>query len=74
MDRGRVGVFIGYIEGTTKNFRIWAPNRKAIIIVYNLRCSEHKKGGDMDLSIPIFSTLNAAPVRRPLGRLLTRLP
>jgi len=73
MDRGRMGVFMGYVEGTTKNFKMWAPDRRAVIIVHNLRCSEHEKGGDIDLGIPILSTSNAVPIRKPLGRPPTKL-
>jgi hypothetical protein len=73
MDRGRVGVFMGYCD-TTKNFLMWAPDMKDVITVHNLKWFENEKGGDMNLGIPILSTSNAAPERRPQGRPITKLP
>ena len=72
MDRGRVGVFIGYCDKTTKNFKMWAPDMKDVIVVHNMKWLEHEKGGDIDLGIPILSTSNTAPIRRPLGRPATK--
>ena len=74
MDRARVGVFMGYCDGTTKNFKMWAPDMKSVIVVHNLKWSENEKGGDIDLGIPTFSTSNTAPTRRPVGRPVMKLP
>ena len=70
MDRSRVGVFVGYVPKTTKMYKIWMPDRKAVVQVAatNVRFDEHAKGGDIDLGIPILSKPNAAPVRNPVGR------
>ena len=68
MDRGRVGVFLGYVEGTDKQFWIWAPDMKAKIKASDVRFCEHEKGGMIDLGVPISTTSNAAPSRRPVGR------
>lgn len=73
IDRGRVGVFMDCSGDTTKNFLMWAPDMSDAIIVHNLKWFEYKKGGDMYLGIPILSTSNAAPQRRPLGRPVTKL-
>ena len=61
MDRGRVGVFLGYVEGTDKQYWIWAPDMRAKIKASNVRFCEYEKGGDVPLNIPIRTSPNAAP-------------
>lgn len=68
MDRGRVGVFLGYVEETDKQYYIWAPDKRAKIKTSDVRFSEWEKGGDIDLKIKIESTPNTAPDRKPRGR------
>ena len=70
MNRGRVGVFLGYVEDTTKQYWMWAPDmRRAIkVSASSVRFFEHEKGGSIDLGIPIKSTSNHAPRRNPVGR------
>lgn len=68
MDRGRVGVFMGYVEDTTKQWKIWAPDMRKIILSSNVKFCEHEKGGEMQLGIPILTTPNSAPARNPRGR------
>ena len=68
MDRGRVGVFLGYIEGIDKQFWIWVPNIKAKIKTSDIKFYKQEKGGDIDLRITVITTSNVAPTRRPVGR------
>lgn len=68
MDRGREGVFLGYVDGTTKQYIMWAPDMKKAIRVSTVRFSEHEKGGDLELGIKISSSSNAAPMRNEVGR------
>lgn len=69
MDRGRVGVFLSYVDGTTKNYKIWAPNMRKEIVASTVKFSKNKKGGAVDLKLKITSTQNKAPTRNPVGRL-----
>ena len=68
MDRGKVGVFLGYVEDTTKAWRLWAPDMQKITQSSNVRFSEYEKGGEIDLRVKISSTPNTAPMRKPVGR------
>lgn len=68
MDRGRVGVFLGYVDGTTKNYKIWAPDMRKEIVASTVKFSENEKGGAVDLKLEITSTQNKAPTRNPVGR------
>jgi hypothetical protein len=68
MDRGRVGVFLGYVDGTTKNYKVWAPDMRKMIIASTVKFSEEEKGGNVELNLSITSTQNKAPTRNPVGR------
>jgi hypothetical protein len=68
MDRGRVGVFLGYMDGTTKNYKVWVPDMKKVIVASNVNFSEGEKGGSIDLKLDITSTSNQVPTRNPVGR------
>ena len=67
MDKGRVGVFMGYVEETTKQYRLWAPDLRRVIRSHVVRFDESLKGGDMDLNLR-KQTPNVLPERRPVGR------
>ena len=69
IDRGRVGVFIGYIEDIDKMQIIQAPNIKRIITIKNVKFNKLVKGGDIDLRIPVFLLLNIALIKKLVGRL-----
>ena len=67
MDRGRVGVFMGYVEETTKQYQLWAPDLKRIIKGHAVKFAESEKGGTVDLRLQ-RQTPNVLPDRRPVGR------
>ena len=67
MDRGRVEVFMGYVEETTKQYRLWAPDLGRVIRSHVVRFDESLKGGDMDLNLR-KQTPNVLSERRPVGR------
>jgi len=68
MDRGRIGVFLGYIKGTDKQWRLWAPDMRKVIVSSVVKFFENDQGGQIDLKLPIQSLSNQAPQRRPVGR------
>lgn len=68
MDRGRVGVFMGYMDETEKHYRLWAPDLRRVIRGHSVRFVEQEKGGDIDLNLKVKPTLNTVPERRPVGR------
>jgi hypothetical protein len=51
VDKGRLGVFIGYVNETTKQWRLHAPDLGRTITVTTIDFLESKKGGDLDLRI-----------------------
>ena len=67
MDRGRIGVFMGYVEETTKQYRLWAPDMGKIIRSHVVKFDENLKGGSVDLNLR-KQTPNVLPERRPVGR------
>ena len=42
MDKARVGAFLGYVADTSKQFLIWAPDRKDVIKTSNIKFFEDK--------------------------------
>jgi hypothetical protein len=48
---GRVGVFIGYEEETTKHFRVYSPEHSRVIRRSVMRVDELIKGGIIDLRL-----------------------
>ena len=67
MDRGRVGVFVGYVDETVKQFRLWAPDLGRVIRSHAVKFNEFEKGGSIDLKLR-KQTANFLPERRPVGR------
>ena len=70
MDRGRVGVLLGYVDDTIKQYQMWAPDIRAAIKVSanSVRFSEDERVKHKDLGLKITSTPNTTPIRNPVGR------
>lgn len=70
---GRVGVFMGYSENTTKHFKVYSPERGSTILSSRVTIKESTQGGTVDLRIRNCAsgpqgTTNAAPDRKARGR------
>jgi hypothetical protein len=72
VDKGRLGVFMGYVNETTKQWRLYAPDLGRTITVSTIDFLESKKGGDLDLRIrgaqpqgTPSDPVNRIPVGRP---------
>lgn len=81
VDRGRVAVFVGYCDETTKQYRVYAPDLGYTIRASVVTIDEEEKGGSVDLKLrtsginPVTihpqqsqGTPNDLPDRRPRGR------
>ena len=68
MDRGRVGVFMGYVDETAKRYRLWAPDMGRVITSHAVKFNENEKGGTIELKLRKPATPNVLPERRPVGR------
>ena len=51
VDKGRLGIFMGYVNETTKQWRLYAPDLGHTITVSTIDFLESKRGGDLDLRI-----------------------
>jgi hypothetical protein len=49
VDKGHLGVFMGYVNKTTKQWRLYTPDLSCTITVSTIDFLESKKGGDLDL-------------------------
>jgi hypothetical protein len=67
VDRGRVGVFVGYVEATTKQYRLYAPDMNTVITASTVNFYEDVPGGTIDLKLK-KATLGGLPQRQPRGR------
>jgi len=65
--RGREGVFMGYIKGTEKQFKIYAPDLGRITVASTIKFYEDTPGGTLDLKLR-KSTPAKLPDRKPVGR------
>ncbi|CZS92418.1 related to TY4B TY4B protein [Rhynchosporium agropyri] len=70
---GRIGVFMGYSESTTKHFKVYSPERGSTIMSSRVVIKESSKGGSVDLRLRNCvsgpqGTLNVAPDRKARGR------
>jgi hypothetical protein len=72
IDRGRVGVFVGYEENTIKQFRVYAPDLDYVIRSSIVTFDELEKGGTIDLRFR--STRNTLPDRKPRDRPRNKMP
>ncbi|KAI0991145.1 hypothetical protein K3495_g17042, partial [Podosphaera aphanis] len=78
MPRGRDAVFIGYVNETTKQWKMWAPDMRRVIVVKRAEFFEDKKGGKLNLNLNMKlsngrlidgnGTPNTMPERNPRGR------
>ena len=68
VNRGRLGVFMGYDENTTSYYCIWAPDRQEVIKYYKVTFLENEKWGSTPLNLKVI-ILNKLPPRRPVSRL-----
>jgi hypothetical protein len=68
VDRGRVGVFVGYVDETPKQYKIWAPDLGRVMRSHAVTFMENEKGGSVDLKLRVQQTPNTLPERRPVGR------
>jgi hypothetical protein len=68
MDRGRHCVFLGYVDGTVKQWLFWAPDMRKVIKSHRADFFEDKQGGDLQLGIPRRAAPNTAPLRNLRGR------
>ena len=68
MDRSRVGVFIGYVANTAKQFLIWAPDRREAIKTSNLVFLEEEAGGLINLKLTSKYASSTPPDRNQRGR------
>jgi hypothetical protein len=71
VDKGRHGVFIGYIDRTNRQWRLYAPDLGRMITVTTIEFLELEKEGDLDLRIRgarLQGTSSEPVVRNPLGR------
>ena len=65
-----MGVLLGYVKGTAKQYWIWAPNMKKAIKVSSssVRFNENEGVEAKDLGLTIRTKPNTVPVRNPVGR------
>ena len=77
MNCERVGVFMGYIDETTKQYQLWVPDLKHIIRSHAVKFAENEKGGSVNLRLQ-RQTSNTLPewklVEQPWKEDLTALP
>ena len=58
---------MGYIDETTKQYQLWAPDLKRIIRSHAVKFAENEKGGSVDLRLQ-RQTPNTLPERKPVGQ------
>ena len=68
MDKSRIGVFVGYVGDTSKQFLIWAPDRRDVIKSSNVVFHEDQPGGEIDLKFQSQHASSTAPDRNARGR------
>ncbi|KAI0992407.1 hypothetical protein K3495_g15778, partial [Podosphaera aphanis] len=83
MPRGRDTILVGYVPETTKQWKMWAPDLRRVIVVKRATFFEDKKGGKLDLNLKMVlssgrvitgnGTLNTLPERNPRGRPSTNM-
>ncbi len=65
---GRVRVFIGYLENTTKHFKVYLPECDYTIILSRVLIKESVKGGTIDLRIQNYATGSQGTPNTALNR------
>jgi hypothetical protein len=69
--RGRTCVFMGYVDETTKQHKVYAPDLRMTVRSSVIDFEEETKGGTVDLNLPgehPQGTPNVLAVRKPVGR------
>jgi Reverse transcriptase (RNA-dependent DNA polymerase) len=69
--RGRTCVFMGYVDETTKQHKVYAPDLRMTVRSSVIDFEEETKGGTVDLNLPgehPQGTPNVLTVRKPVGR------
>ena len=66
-NRSRIYVFIGYVDTTSSQQQLQAPNLKTTIKAYTVKFAEDIKGGTIDLNLDV-QTRNKLLERKPRGR------
>ncbi|KAI1006165.1 hypothetical protein K3495_g2047 [Podosphaera aphanis] len=76
--RGRKAVFVGYVDETTKQWKMWAPDLRRVVVVKRAEFFEDKCGGSLDLNLRLElsngrlisgnGTPYCMPERNPRGR------
>jgi hypothetical protein len=72
MDAGREGVFMGYSDTTTSQYKVYAPDLGYVTWTSVVKFNEHQKGGSMNLKLrhgsmniePQNGSTNMDPKRR----------
>jgi hypothetical protein len=64
----RVGAFLGYVSDTSKQFLIWAPNRKDVIKTSNIKFFKDEILTSEELNFKSQHAPSTAAERNPRGR------
>lgn len=71
VDRGKVRVFVGYVDATTKQYRIYASDLGYVVRRTTVKIDENTPGDTIPLQLRGLKpqgTSNNLPTRRPVGR------
>ena len=71
MPRARTCIFMGYVDETTKQYKVYAPDLRTTIRSSVVDFEEETKGGSIDLNLPgehPQGTPNVLTTRNPVGR------
>ena len=71
MPPGRTCVFMGYVDETTKQCKVYAPDLQMTVRSSVVDFEEETKGGTVDLNLPgehPQGTPNVLTIRKPIGR------
>ena len=67
IDRGRFKMFLNYIH-TIRQYKIWAPDMKRVIRIFNIVFNESKSLTTEELQLEKVFDNNMLPVRNTVGR------
>ena len=74
MDRGKVGIFLGYSQRTNRQYRVYTPDTGRIIRATTVTFDEWTKGSTVSLHqgdqarAQALQVDNTVPTRKPIGR------
>ena len=60
-------MFISYVDNTSFQWHLWAPDLRTTIKAHSIKFAEDIKGGTIDLNLDV-QTRNKLPERKPRGR------